>query len=136
MNREHVVQVGFSFDEDKIIDSMCKSLEKKLADEIEAGVRKNFFKKDDYWGNSVPAMASEVMKSWLNENKDEVIQETASMLVEKLWKTKAVKDMVKAVGEEVKEYSTLQSTLTPAVWVSTNCKANEVVKEDKDDGSV
>ena len=132
MNREHVVQVGFSFDEDKIIDSMCKSLEKKLADEIEAGVRKNFFKKDDYWGNSVPAMASEVMKSWLNENKDEVIQETASMLVEKLWKTKAVKDMVKAVGEEVKEYS----TLTPAVWVSTNCAANEVAKEVKDDGFV
>ena len=132
MNREHVVQVGFSFDEDKIIDSMCKSLEKKLADEIEAGVRKNFFKKDDYWGNSIPDRASAVMKAWFNDHQDEVIQETASMLVEKLWKTKAVKDMVKAVGEEVKEYS----TLTPAVWVSTNCKANEVVKEDKDDGSV
>lgn len=136
MNREHVVQIGFSFDEDKIIDSMCKSLEKKLSDEIENGVRKNFFKKDDYWGNSIPNMASDVMKAWLNDHKDDVIQETASMLVEKLWKTKAVKDMVKAVGEEVKEYSTLQSTLTPAVWVSTNCKANEVVKEDKDDGSV
>lgn len=103
MNREHVVQVGFSFDEDKIVDSMCKSLEKKLNDEIENGVRKNFFKKDDYWGNSIPDMASKVMKDWLNDHKDEVIQETASMLVEKLWRTKAVKDVVKAVGEEVKQ---------------------------------
>lgn len=103
MNREHVVQVGFSFDEDKIIDTMCKSLEKKLSDEIEDGVRKSFFKKDDFWGNSIPAMASQVMKDWLDDHKDEVIQETASMLVEKLHRTKAVKDMVKAVGEEVKD---------------------------------
>ena len=35
MNREHVVQIGFSFDEDKTIDSMTKSMEKKLSDEIE-----------------------------------------------------------------------------------------------------
>ena len=103
MNREHVVQVGFSFDEDKIIDSMCESLEKKLSKEIEDGVRKNFFKKNDYYGNDIPSMAQWVMKVWLNEHKDEVIQETASMLVEKLWRTKAVKDMVKAVGEEVKQ---------------------------------
>lgn len=103
MNREHIVQVGFSFDEDKIIDSMCKSLEKKLADEVEDGVRKNFFKKDDYWGNDIPSKASQVMKSWLNDHRDEVIQETASMLVEKLWRTKAVKDMVNAVGEEAKD---------------------------------
>ena len=102
MNREHVVQVGFSFDEDKIIDSMCKSLEKKLSNEVEDGVCKNFFKKDDYWGNDIPAMASQVMKAWLSDHKDEVIQETASMLVEKLYRTKAVKDMIKAVGEEVK----------------------------------
>lgn len=107
MNREHVVQIGFSFDEDKIIDSMCRSLEKKLANEVEDGVRKNFFKKDDYWGNSIPSMAEHVMKDWLNEHKDEVIQETASMLVEKLYRTKAVKDMVKAVGEEVKEYGSV-----------------------------
>lgn len=105
MNREHVVQVGFSFDEDKIIDSMCKSLEKKLSNEIEDGVRKNFFKKDDYFG--IPSQASEVMKAWLTDHKDEVIQETASMLVEKLYRTKAVKDMVKAVGEEVKEYGSV-----------------------------
>ena len=103
MNREHVVQVGFSFDEDKIINSMTKSLEKKLSDEVENGVRKNFFKKDDYWGNDIPSQASQVMTAWLCDHKDEVIQETASMLVEKLWRTKAVKDMVKAVGEEVKE---------------------------------
>jgi len=102
MNKENVVQVGFSFDEDKIIDSMCKSMEKKLNDEIEDGVRKNFFKKDDYWGNSIPSMAERVMKEWLDAHKDEVIQETASILVEKLYRTKAVKDMVKAVGEEVK----------------------------------
>ena len=101
MNREHVVQVGFSFDEDAIIGSMCKSLEKKLSDEIEYGVRKNFFKKEDCWGNDIPSRASEVMKAWLDDHRDEVIQETASMLVEKLWKTKPVKDMVKAVGEEV-----------------------------------
>ena len=107
MNREHVVQIGFSFDEDKIIDSMTKSLEKKLADEIEDGVRKKFFKKDDYYGNNITSMAEWVMKVWLNDHKDEVIQETASMLVEKLWRTKAVKDMVKAVGEEVKEYGSV-----------------------------
>ena len=103
MNREHVVHIGFSFDEDKIIDSMTKSLEKKLSDEIEDGVRKKFFKINDYWGDDIPAMASRVMKDWLTDHKDEVIQETASMLVEKLWRTKAVKDMVKAVGEEVTE---------------------------------
>ena len=107
MNREHVVQIGFSFDEDKIIDSMTKSLEKKLADEVENGVRKDFFRKNDYWGNDIPSRASEVMKAWLNDHKDEVIQETASMLVEKLWRTKAVKDMAKAVGEEVKEYGSV-----------------------------
>ena len=107
MNREHVVQVGFSFDEDKIIKSMTKSLEKKLTDEIEDGVRKNFFKQNDYWGNDIPSQASQVMKAWLNDHKDEVIQETASMLVEKLWRTKAVKDMVKAVGEEVKDYGSV-----------------------------
>lgn len=101
MNREHVVQVGFSFDEDKIIDTMCKSLEKKLADEIEDGVRKQFFKGNDYWGNNIPSQASVVMRAWLDVHKDEVIQETASVLVEKLRRTKAVKDMVKAVGEEV-----------------------------------
>lgn len=107
MNREHVVQVGFSFDEDKIINSMTKSLEKKLTDEVEDGVRKNFFKQNDYWGNDIPSQASQVMKAWLNEHKDEVIQETASMLVEKLYRTKAIKDMIKAVGEEAKEYGSV-----------------------------
>ena len=78
-----------------------------MTDEVEDGVRKNFFKQNDYWGNDIPSQASQVMKVWLNDHKDEVIQETASMLVEKLYRTKAVKDMVKAVGEEVKEYGSV-----------------------------
>lgn len=101
MNREHVIQVGFNIDEDAIVRTMSESLSRKLSDEVERGVRKNFYGDDR--GYFEPAIATVVLRDWLKANKEDVIDKTASMLVEKLWRTKAVKDMVKAVGEEVKE---------------------------------
>lgn len=99
MNREHLIQVAFSIDEDRIVQSMSDQLRKKLEIEIEKHVKNELY--GDTWGYT--GLIRDELQEWLKENKEEVLDRTASLLVEKLWRTKAVKDMVKTVGEEVKD---------------------------------
>lgn len=99
MNREHVIQVGVMIDEDKIVDTMTKSLSRTLEKEIESQVR-DMFKRSCY-GGTLSASSEYVIKTWLDDHKDEVIKITSEQLVEKLYRTKAVKEMVKKVGDEL-----------------------------------
>ena len=97
MNREHVVQIGFSFDEDKIVQTMTESCKKKLEEEVRKRVRDELTGNSYYEQNRIDMLVGEYLK----EIKDEVIERTTELLVEKLYRTKAVKEMVKKVGDEL-----------------------------------
>lgn len=96
MNREHLIQVAFSIDEDRIVQSMESQLRKKMSDNVEEQVKKALF--GDRWSN-YNGVCETVMKEWLNDNKEDVVNRAAEVLVERLYRTKAVKEMIKEVKE-------------------------------------
>ena len=97
MNKEHVIQVGFTFDEDAIIKAMVKSLQMRLESEIESGVRNDFFGGKYCEPKEAYAKA---LTNWLDGHKEEIIEKAAEKLTEKLWRTKPVKEMISKLSEE------------------------------------
>ena len=99
---EHIVQFGITIDDEYIKKNIEKSAENVVAKEMAEQVRKALVMR--WCGNDEPTIyfdkeSTEV----INEHKDEIINLAADRLAERLRRTKAVKDIVKSIKEEVSE---------------------------------
>lgn len=95
---EHIVQFGISIDDEQIKKTIEKNAMQQVVatfrnDIIKEMVGKNNYTKSDYstkmW-NSI----NEQIKTFLDENREEIIEIASEKLAERLAKTKKVKDMV------------------------------------------
>ena len=95
---EHIVQFGISIDDEQI----KKTIEKNAMQQVVATFRNDIIKemtgkhnytKSDYSTKMWNAI-SEQVEIFLDENREEIIEIASEKLVEKLVKTKKVKDMV------------------------------------------
>ncbi len=95
-NKEHIYQFAVSLDEDFIVRQMVNNLEKEMKDQTRKNIEETMFNR---WGDT-RQWIKDILTLWLNENKETILDKTAALLVEKLYRTKAVKEMVARIGQE------------------------------------
>lgn len=95
---EHIVQFGISIDDDAI----KKSIEKNVMSQVANSIRNDAMKAivgrkkctDFEYTEKLKAIIETVANEFLENNRDEIIEVTSKKLVDRLSKTKAVKDLV------------------------------------------
>lgn len=92
---EHILQIGVCVDDKAIEEGAMKSLSEKIGKKIE----KEMF---NYYGN-LSGVSKMIIKEWLDEHKEELLDKTADALLEYLKRTKAVKEIVSDAKKEIEE---------------------------------
>lgn len=95
---EHIVQFGISIDDEQIKKTIEKNAMQQVVatfrnDIIKEMIGKNNYTKSDYSTKMWNAI-NEQIKMFLDANKEEIINIASDKLVERLARTKKVKDMV------------------------------------------
>lgn len=99
---EHIVQFGITIDDEYIKKSIEEGAENAISKEMAEQVRKVLIMR--WCGNDEPTIYfDKKLTEVINEYKDEIINLAADRLAERLRRTKAVKDIVKDIKEEVSE---------------------------------
>lgn len=89
---QHIVQIAFDFDDEKIAKSIEKNVESEVIKNITGEVKKEFI--DKRWGNEsgLKDVVTAVVKDVIEEKKDDIVKMASQMLCDKLFRTKAVKE--------------------------------------------
>lgn len=95
---EHIVQFGVNIDDDAIRRTIENNIQKKVEDAILQDVKESITGSKNYssWAykDRMEKLISEATTQFLEDYKEEIIEKTSIKLVERLAKTKAVKEMV------------------------------------------
>ena len=102
---QHIVNIAFDFDDDKVTQAIHENVEKKVIDNITDEVKAVMYRKRYYYGKyddnqPLRNMVMEEVEKMVANHKDVIIAETCKMLTEKIARSKAMKD---AIGELLKE---------------------------------
>lgn len=101
---EHIVNFGFSFEDDKITKAICDKAEEQVIEKIKDDVENIIYKKT-YWDKKDDMPLRNIIKNivadMLEENKQVIIEMAAEKLADSLKRTKAVKELVGEVIEKV-----------------------------------
>ena len=94
---EHIIQFGIGIDDDRIREVIESKAEKEIMEELKTAATRAVFKYDEW--RSQPTRCpteffTERVDAFLDKNRDELLRLAADRLVEKLVRTKAVKDMI------------------------------------------
>lgn len=100
----HIVNVAFDFDDDKVRKILEDSAEKKVIDELKEEVYRSLSKRSYGYGQYskeeiLKSLAERAVDSFFEDYKNEIIQEAAKILADKLVRSKAVKEATKQVLE-------------------------------------
>ena len=93
---EHVIQIGVSIDDEAIQKQIMATAESKIIGEIKKDIEKEIiYKSSGYYGSppetELTERAEEIVKEWLNENSDKVIECAGKLIAEKVYRSKAWK---------------------------------------------
>lgn len=102
---QHIVNVAFDFDDQKVASSIEEQVEKDVVNNITEEVKKIIYEKR--WGmygkpydendpSPLKRMVNSIISEVVEENKDVIIDGAIKLLADKLSKTKRVRE---AVGE-------------------------------------
>lgn len=99
---EHIIQFAIGIDDEAIVKRVQENAEKTIIKDIQRQVEQRIFETD--W-NGKPTgklnyVAEGLITKWLDQHKDEIIQQAVKALADKLAKTKAVKTAVAELLEE------------------------------------
>lgn len=101
---EHILQIAIGVDDEAIRKNIEKNAEKQIIDEITRDLKGEIFHVDYYNKSKVNGLSIgsiHILKGFLDEHKDEIIDAAGAQLCEYLKRTKSVKDVVaRAVQEE------------------------------------
>ena len=102
---EHIVQFGINIDDDVIKKNIERNVQNQVVNIIKQDCMKELVGKKDCsnweYTYKVDELISNTTKDFLESYKDEIIQKATNKLVEKLSKTKAVKDMVASTLDDL-----------------------------------
>lgn len=93
---EHVIQIGVSIDDEAIQNQIMATAEKQIIGEIKNGIEKKIlYKRSRYYGvapeTELTERAEEIVKEWLDENSDKVIECAGKLIADKVYRSKAWK---------------------------------------------
>ena len=95
---EHILQFGVNIDDEAIIRNIENSIQKKVENAILQDVKQRIVGSENYsnWSYSrrIEGIIVDAATSFFVENKDRIIELTSDKLVDKLAKTKVVKEML------------------------------------------
>lgn len=93
---EHIVQFGVTIDDDAI----KRKVEDSCVEDVKKKMMSCFF--DNY--SNPKFETEEIIRSWLDNHKDKVIERAAEIIVEKMYKsTKIRQSIIEKCGEEVND---------------------------------
>lgn len=103
---EHIVNFGFSFEDEKITKAICDKAEEQVIEKIKNDVENIIYEKS-YWSSKkkdpepLKNIVKNVVVDMLEDNKQIIIEMAASKLADSLKRTKAVKETVVDVIDKV-----------------------------------
>lgn len=93
---EHILQIGVSVDDDRIEKAVIESAQKELKKEL-----RNAMFKERGWDTEFAYPVQEIVKSSLAEWKEEIINLAAAQVVETIKHSKAYREKVKEITNDV-----------------------------------
>lgn len=102
---EHVIQIGVSVDDEAIQKQILATAEKQIIAEIKDDIEKLIIEKHKpYYSNKVEmnltARSEAIIKEWLDENSDKVIELAGKLIADKVYRSKAWKAKYGEVTED------------------------------------
>lgn len=102
MTKEHIFQISVAVDDDAIRDGIIKSCESQIVQNF----KKEFYETDYYGRATKPSkklydIVDKRVAEVVAENKDEIISLIVERASDKLMKSKAFKDKLKSMEDEV-----------------------------------
>ena len=91
---EHIVQFGINIDDEAIKKYVVEMATKDLKSKLEEDIKSIVAGQPWMFSNKVKEYAEKYADQFFTENKEEIIERTANKLMEKLARTKAVKEML------------------------------------------
>lgn len=98
---QHVLNIAFDFDDKHIKEVIDNQGEKWAEEHVKTIVESELFDRDCYGRKknvSVTKIASDQIRSVLDENKDYIIQEVIKNLTQRILLSKAGKEIVSKIG--------------------------------------
>ena len=87
---EHIMNIAISIDDEGIEKKATEYCVKKLYEDM-----KGKLISDGYYNRGqLTSRAEDVVNKWLNDHKDEIIEQTAKLVAEKISRRKAFKEKV------------------------------------------
>ena len=100
---EHIVQFGITIDDNMIAKRIEENAVKQITNSFRNDVMKEITGNKDAtkyeYANKIKSMVEESVQSFLESNRDEIIEETSKKLADKLARAKIVRDMVNSLDE-------------------------------------
>lgn len=102
---EHIVQFGINIDDDVIKKNIERNVQNQVVNIIKQDCMKQLVGKKECteyeYNYKIESLIQETTTDFLQKYKDEIIKATSDKLVERLAKTKAVKDMLNSAMEDM-----------------------------------
>jgi ferritin-like protein len=105
---EHIVQFAISIDDDAIVKKVSENAEKKIIEDLKQQVANKIFEAYYYNRNADPkhdklsSFSENIVLSFLEANKDELLDKAAALLADRLARSKKGKEILKRLYREKK----------------------------------
>ena len=104
----HIVQVSFDFEDEYIKQRLQDTAYDEVLNKIKNEVENEIFHKDKYgYGNSAIKTLSfkseQILEKCITDMKPEIVELAAKFVAEKIYRSKAVKNMIKELTETGEE---------------------------------
>lgn len=103
---EHILQFGISIDDDAIKKRILETAETKIISELKEDISKHLFYYD-YKGdkNGLHRNVDKLLQKWFDDHKDEIIKLAVDRFIDRMMRTKIVKNAITDVVQDIKNKS-------------------------------
>lgn len=106
---EHIVQIAFDFDDERVRQTIENTVKKEVIDGIQTDITKALLHNFGYWSgawnrskeNALVDLMRERTDDFLKENKDVILEAAAKNLSERLARSKKGKELLEGLEKEV-----------------------------------
>lgn len=97
---EHIVQFAIGIDDDAIVKRVSENAEKEIIKDLKQQVANKIFQPYYYKGNADPTrdnlscFSENLVKAFLEENKEYIIDKAAAILADRLFRSKKGKEIL------------------------------------------
>lgn len=101
---EHIVQIAFDFDDERVRQTIENTVKKEVIDGIQTDITKALLHNFGSWNgkeNALVDLMRERTDEFLKENKDVILEAAAKNLSERLARSKKGKELLEGLEKEV-----------------------------------